>query len=141
MSLSINVRQSDGSTFTVAVESPASTVSALKAAIAASQAIPPEQQRLVFKGRILSKDEEALSSYGESAAAAGRVLALPRGRLSGTCEAAYARAHLAGLRASLCHLRGLFLYIPALYYTNTAVALSAPITAAQSHCFGPGSFF
>jgi ubiquilin len=67
--ISVNVRLSDASTFTVSV-SPEGTVKDLKTAIdpqVPGGGCPPEQQKLVYKGRIL-KDEDSLASYGERSA-------------------------------------------------------------------------
>ncbi|CAN1134755.1 Ubiquitin domain-containing protein DSK2b [Linum perenne] len=58
----VNVRCSNGTKFTVrtALES---TVQAFKALLAQNCDVPAEQQRLIYKGRIL-KDDQTLVSYG-----------------------------------------------------------------------------
>ncbi|KAF5745809.1 ubiquitin domain-containing protein DSK2a-like [Tripterygium wilfordii] len=58
----INIRCSNGSKFTVRT-SLESTVGAFKALLAQNCDIPTEQQRLIYKGRIL-KDDQTLESFG-----------------------------------------------------------------------------
>lgn len=58
----INIRCSNGSKFTVRT-SLGSMVSAFKAVLAQNCDVPAEQQRLIYKGRIL-KDDQTLESYG-----------------------------------------------------------------------------
>ncbi|KAJ4784738.1 Ubiquilin-1 [Rhynchospora pubera] len=58
----VHIRCSNGNKFSVQTELDA-TVGAFKATVAASCDVPAEQQRLIYKGRIL-KDEQTLSSYG-----------------------------------------------------------------------------
>ncbi|KAM3743648.1 hypothetical protein ACB098_07G162900 [Castanea mollissima] len=58
----INIRCSNGTKFTVRT-SLDSSVSAFKAALAQSCDVPADQQRLIYKGRIL-KDDQTLESYG-----------------------------------------------------------------------------
>lgn len=58
----INIRCSNGSKFTVRT-SLESSVTAFKAALAQNCDVPPDQQRLIYKGRIL-KDDQTLESYG-----------------------------------------------------------------------------
>lgn len=58
----INVRCSNGSKFTVQVALD-SSVGSFKSTLAQHSDIPAEQQRLIYKGRIL-KDEQTLTSYG-----------------------------------------------------------------------------
>ncbi|CAN0926110.1 Ubiquitin domain-containing protein DSK2b [Linum grandiflorum] len=60
--VAVNVRCSNGTKFTVrtALES---TVQAFKALLAQNCDVPAEQQRLIYKGRIL-KDDQTLVSYG-----------------------------------------------------------------------------
>ncbi|XP_030522824.1 ubiquitin domain-containing protein DSK2b-like isoform X1 [Rhodamnia argentea] len=58
----VNIRCSNGSKFTVKTGLD-STVEAFKAVLAQSCDVPADQQRLIYKGRIL-KDSETLESYG-----------------------------------------------------------------------------
>ncbi|KAF3964524.1 hypothetical protein CMV_011196 [Castanea mollissima] len=58
----INIRCSNGTKFTVRT-SLDSSISAFKAALAQSCDVPADQQRLIYKGRIL-KDDQTLESYG-----------------------------------------------------------------------------
>ncbi|KAK7379711.1 hypothetical protein VNO78_34400 [Psophocarpus tetragonolobus] len=58
----INVRCSNGSKFSVQIAVD-STVSSFKNLVACNCDIPAEQQRLIYKGRIL-KDDQTLRSYG-----------------------------------------------------------------------------
>lgn len=58
----INIRCSNGSKFSVRA-SLDSTVGDFKAILAQNCDIPAEQQRLIYKGRIL-KDDQTLTSYG-----------------------------------------------------------------------------
>ncbi|KAK4347592.1 hypothetical protein RND71_033931 [Anisodus tanguticus] len=58
----INVRCSNGSKFSVQVTLD-SSVGSFKSTLAQHSEIPAEQQRLIYKGRIL-KDEQTLASYG-----------------------------------------------------------------------------
>ncbi|XP_059449361.1 ubiquitin domain-containing protein DSK2b-like isoform X3 [Corylus avellana] len=58
----INIRCSNGSKFTVRT-SLGSAVSAFKVVLAQSCDVPADQQRLIYKGRIL-KDDQTLESYG-----------------------------------------------------------------------------
>ncbi|KAL5789008.1 hypothetical protein ACOSP7_005957 [Xanthoceras sorbifolium] len=60
--VAINIRCSNGTKFTVRT-SLESTVEAFKAVLAQSCEIPADQQRLIYKGRIL-KDDQTLQSYG-----------------------------------------------------------------------------
>ncbi|XP_060191457.1 ubiquitin domain-containing protein DSK2b-like isoform X1 [Lycium barbarum] len=60
--VTINVRCSNGSKFTVQV-SLDSTVGSFKSILSQPSVIPAEQQRLIYKGRIL-KDDQTLKSYG-----------------------------------------------------------------------------
>ncbi|XP_064953880.1 ubiquitin domain-containing protein DSK2a-like isoform X1 [Musa acuminata AAA Group] len=60
--VTVHVRSSSGSKFSVQTALD-STVAALKAALVEKCNIPVEQQRLIYKGRIL-KDEQTLESYG-----------------------------------------------------------------------------
>ncbi|KAL3345843.1 hypothetical protein AABB24_024669 [Solanum stoloniferum] len=60
--VTINVRCSNGSKFTVQVALD-SSVGSFKSTLAQHSDIPAEQQRLIYKGRIL-KDEQTLTSYG-----------------------------------------------------------------------------
>jgi ubiquilin len=62
MSLKLVIRQSNGDQFEVEVESAAASVAELKKACESGAQLPPDQQRLIFKGRIL-KDEQTLESY------------------------------------------------------------------------------
>ncbi|KAG4401674.1 hypothetical protein GLYMA_02G041700v4 [Glycine max] len=62
VNVNINVRCSNGSKFSVQIAVD-STVSSFKDAAACSCDIPAEQQRLIYKGRIL-KDDQTLRSYG-----------------------------------------------------------------------------
>jgi ubiquilin len=59
----VHVRCSNGNKFTVEVDLGA-TVLALKGLLVERAEIPADQQRLIYKGRVL-KDEQLLSSYGE----------------------------------------------------------------------------
>ena len=58
----INIRCSNGTKFTVRT-SLDSSISAFKAALAQNSDVPADQQRLIYKGRIL-KDDQTLASYG-----------------------------------------------------------------------------
>ncbi|KAJ4965252.1 hypothetical protein NE237_017101 [Protea cynaroides] len=60
--VTVNIRCSNGSKFSVKT-SLESTVGTFKALLAQNCDIPAEQQRLIFKGRIL-KDDQTLESYG-----------------------------------------------------------------------------
>lgn len=60
--VTINVRCSNGSKFSVQV-SLDSTVGSFKSVLSQPSDIPAEQQRLIYKGRIL-KDDQTLTSYG-----------------------------------------------------------------------------
>lgn len=60
----VNIRCSNGSKFTVEI-SLESSVESFKAALAEKCEIPVDQQRLIYKGRIL-KDDQTLKSYGTS---------------------------------------------------------------------------
>ena len=62
--VSVNIRCSNGSKFAVRT-SLDSTVSAFKALVAQNCDVPADQQRLIYKGRIL-KDDQTLVSYGTS---------------------------------------------------------------------------
>ncbi|XP_015893061.3 ubiquitin domain-containing protein DSK2a [Ziziphus jujuba] len=61
----INIRCSNGSKFTVRT-SLESTVETFKAVLAQNCDVPADQQRLIYKGRIL-KDDQTLQSYGLAA--------------------------------------------------------------------------
>ncbi|CAN6481092.1 unnamed protein product [Victoria cruziana] len=58
----VNIRCSNGSKFTVRAVL-GSSVAAFKSVVAKSCEIPADQQRLIYKGRIL-KDDQTLESYG-----------------------------------------------------------------------------
>eukprot|EP00249_Psilotum_nudum_P017663 c26431_g1_i3 orf=425-2068(+) len=58
----VHVRCTNGSKFSVEVDL-GSTVEAFKVLVAEKSCIPAEQQRLIYKGRIL-KDDHSLDSYG-----------------------------------------------------------------------------
>ncbi|KAI4318583.1 hypothetical protein MLD38_032265 [Melastoma candidum] len=58
----VNIRCSNGSKFSVRA-SLDSTVGAFKAVLASNCDVPADQQRLIYKGRIL-KDDQTLESYG-----------------------------------------------------------------------------
>ncbi|CAA6666660.1 unnamed protein product [Spirodela intermedia] len=60
--VTVHVRCSNGSKFSVLVALD-STVRSFKAIVAEKSDVPAEQQRLIYKGRIL-KDEQTLESYG-----------------------------------------------------------------------------
>ncbi|OAY65448.1 Ubiquitin domain-containing protein DSK2b [Ananas comosus] len=60
--VTVHIRCSNGSKFSVQVDLEA-TVGAFKAVVAGSCDVPAEQQRLIYKGRIL-KDDQTLASYG-----------------------------------------------------------------------------
>lgn len=62
--ININVRCSNGSKFSVQIPLE-STVGSFKDLIAQNCEIPSQQQRLIYKGRIL-KDDQTLQSYGNS---------------------------------------------------------------------------
>lgn len=62
--VTVNIRCSNGSKFAVQV-SLGNTVGSFKSLVAQQCDIPAEQQRLIYKGRIL-KDEQTLESYGKS---------------------------------------------------------------------------
>lgn len=59
----VNIRCSNGTKFTVRT-SLDSTVASFKAVLAQNCDIPADQQRLIYKGRIL-KDDQTLQSYGK----------------------------------------------------------------------------
>lgn len=58
----VHVRCSNGNKFSVAVDLVA-TVGALKGLLVERSEIPADQQRLIYKGRVL-KDDNSLDSYG-----------------------------------------------------------------------------
>lgn len=58
----VNIRCSNGSKFSVDIDLE-STVESFKAVLSEKCEIPSEQQRLIYKGRIL-KDDQTLKSYG-----------------------------------------------------------------------------
>lgn len=60
--VAVNVRCSNGSKFSVRT-SLESTVESFKALVSQSCDVPANQQRLIYKGRIL-KDDQTLLSYG-----------------------------------------------------------------------------
>lgn len=60
--VNINIRTANGSKFAARI-SLESTVRALKEALSPECDIPSDQQRLIYKGRIL-KDDQTLQSYG-----------------------------------------------------------------------------
>ncbi|KAM7516027.1 hypothetical protein LguiA_005610 [Lonicera macranthoides] len=60
--VTVNVRCSNGSKFSVQIRLE-STVGSFKSVLAQNCDIPAEQQRLIYKGRIL-KDDQSLESYG-----------------------------------------------------------------------------
>uniref|UniRef100_A0A5B6ZU89 Putative Ubiquitin family protein isoform 3 n=1 Tax=Davidia involucrata TaxID=16924 RepID=A0A5B6ZU89_DAVIN len=60
--VTVNIRCSNGSKFSVRT-SLGSKVGAFKAFLAQNCDVPPDQQRLIYKGRIL-KDDQTLDSYG-----------------------------------------------------------------------------
>ncbi|KAJ4824711.1 hypothetical protein Tsubulata_017559 [Turnera subulata] len=60
--VTVNIRCSNGSKFSVQITL-SSTVGSFKAVLAEECDIPPDQQRLIYKGRIL-KDDQTLQSYG-----------------------------------------------------------------------------
>ncbi|GMP32146.1 hypothetical protein CsSME_00006038 [Camellia sinensis var. sinensis] len=62
--VTVHIRCSNGSKFSVQI-SLDSTVGSFKSVVAQNCDIPAEQQRLIYKGRIL-KDDQALESYGNS---------------------------------------------------------------------------
>lgn len=62
--VTVHIRCSNGSKFSVQIGLE-STVGAFKAVISQNCDIPAEQQRLIYKGRIL-KDDQTLESYGIS---------------------------------------------------------------------------
>lgn len=61
--VNVNVRCSNGSKFSVKA-SLELTVGEFKGVLAQNCDVPPEQQRLIYKGRIL-KDDQTLVSYGK----------------------------------------------------------------------------
>lgn len=61
-SVTVHVRCSNGNKFSLAVDL-ASTVRDLKMMLVERSEIPADQQRLIYKGRVL-KDESSLDSYG-----------------------------------------------------------------------------
>mmetsp|Transcript_20949 Transcript_20949/g.43725 ORF Transcript_20949/g.43725 Transcript_20949/m.43725 type:complete len:507 (+) Transcript_20949:24-1544(+) len=66
MAITVNVRSTGDSRFSVTVPGLETSISALKAVISTSEAggqVPVESQRLIYKGRVL-KDEQSLASYG-----------------------------------------------------------------------------
>lgn len=60
----VHIRCSNGSKFSVRT-SLESTVGAFKGLLAQNCDVPSDQQRLIYKGRIL-KDDQTLDSYGSS---------------------------------------------------------------------------
>lgn len=60
--VNINIRCSNGSKFSVQI-SLESTIGSFKEVVAQKCDIPSDQQRLIYKGRIL-KDDQTLQSYG-----------------------------------------------------------------------------
>lgn len=62
VSVAVNIRCSNGSKFSVTT-SLDSTVATFKSILAQNCDIPADQQRLIYKGRIL-KDDQTLVSYG-----------------------------------------------------------------------------
>ncbi|GFQ08718.1 ubiquitin domain-containing protein dsk2b [Phtheirospermum japonicum] len=60
--VNINIRCSNGSKFSVRT-SLESTVGEFKGVLAQNGDVPAQQQRLIYKGRIL-KDDQTLASYG-----------------------------------------------------------------------------
>ncbi|KAL6959836.1 hypothetical protein U1Q18_039987 [Sarracenia purpurea var. burkii] len=60
--VTVHIRCSNGSKFSVQIDLE-STVGSFKSILSQNCDIPPEQQRLIYKGRIL-KDDQALESYG-----------------------------------------------------------------------------
>ncbi|XP_051140935.1 ubiquitin domain-containing protein DSK2a-like [Andrographis paniculata] len=60
--VALNIRCSNGSKFVVEVKL-SSTIENFKSILAQKCEIPPQQQRLIYKGRIL-KDDQTLQSYG-----------------------------------------------------------------------------
>lgn len=62
VSVTVNIRCSNGSKFSVRT-SLDSTVGTFKSILAQNCDIPADQQRLIYKGRIL-KDDQTLVSYG-----------------------------------------------------------------------------
>lgn len=60
--VSVNIRCSNGSKFSVKTTLD-SDVGAFKSLVAQNCDVPAEQQRLIYKGRIL-KDDQTLESYG-----------------------------------------------------------------------------
>ncbi|TXG59903.1 hypothetical protein EZV62_014476 [Acer yangbiense] len=70
----VNVRCSNGSKFSVEIDLE-STVESFKGVLSEKSDIPTDQQRLIYKGRIL-KDDQTLKSYGK----ASRRLAPPQGQ-------------------------------------------------------------
>ncbi|GMH65581.1 hypothetical protein TrRE_jg12156, partial [Triparma retinervis] len=63
MAITVNVRSTGDSRFSVTVPSLETTIQALKSVIHSSSQVPEDSQRLIFKGRVL-KDEQTLASYG-----------------------------------------------------------------------------
>ncbi len=61
-SVTVHVRCSNGNKFSLAVDL-TSTVRDLKMMLVERSEIPADQQRLIYKGRVL-KDESSLDSYG-----------------------------------------------------------------------------
>lgn len=72
--VAVNVRCSSGSKFTVRT-SLDSTIEAFKALLAQNCDVPADQQRLIYKGRIL-KDDQTLLSYGKGFLASRRTRCL-----------------------------------------------------------------
>lgn len=62
--VAVNVRCSNGSKFSVRT-SLESTVESFKALLAQNCDVPANQQRLIYKGRILKDDDHTLLSYGK----------------------------------------------------------------------------
>lgn len=60
--VTVHIRCSNGSKFSVQTSLDA-TVGAFKAVLSGNCEVPAEQQRLIYKGRIL-KDDQTLESYG-----------------------------------------------------------------------------
>lgn len=62
--VTVHIRCSNGSKFSVQTTLDG-TVGVFKAVLAGNCDVPPDQQRLIYKGRIL-KDDQTLESYGEA---------------------------------------------------------------------------
>ncbi|CAK7355529.1 unnamed protein product [Dovyalis caffra] len=98
--VNVNIRCSNGSKFTVKI-SLSSTVDSFKQLIANQCDVPSNQQRLIYKGRIL-KDDQTLQSYGLEA---DHAVHLVRGFAPSAPANATAATNTGGLNTTLTNTR------------------------------------